>query len=428
MFRTRLKFVAAVVFALMLVVIARLAWMQIVRCAEYRRMGAERQIHVDHVSAARGLIVARDGTVLAEDQPARNVCVTLGSLRRMDAWELQCWYARVAAVTGDSPQGVAARVAGLVDSAARRIDGTAAHILDNEEDTPQRRLKLAKDEARNIIRDEFSVKQPLYEDVDFSTAVRAEVASAELPGLFVTQSMRRKYPPVQVGDYKADCFAAHAIGYVGKSSDKETDLYALDYLGDERKRVGAFDVMGRRGVEMQYNFELRGRLGRKVSVVNSKGKVQKILEDEPAEIGVTLRTSIDPVLQAAAEQGLASILNAEEPSERHPGAAVCMDIRTGEVLALASSPAYDSNNFSRDYARLDRSQRPRKVVAAPQPRHQRLLPPRLRLQSRHRHRRPRKPLHQSQHDLHLRRRVQNGSYLLRLLDKPPALLQRPRPA
>src|SRR5258708_26552273 len=96
------------------------------------------------------------------------------------------------------------------------------------------------------------------------------------------------------------------------------------------------DVVGRSGVELEYNPSLMGKNGSSEVLVNSKGKEVGELDEKPAVPGKQLKLTIDIDLQIAAEQAL----------EGKNGAVVAMDPRNGEILAMVSRPTYDPNDFA----------------------------------------------------------------------------------
>ena len=127
----------------------------------------------------------------------------------------------------------------------------------------------------------------------------------------------------------SDGFAAHLIGYVGEVSEQMLDdpRYAFYSPGD---------VVGRSGVEQTYDALLRGTDGSRDVIVNSHGKELGHLGQELAIPGKDLRLTIDLDIQMAAEKAL----------EGKIGAIVAMDPHTGEILAMASRPTFDPNQFS----------------------------------------------------------------------------------
>src|SRR5580692_8296724 len=165
--------------------------------------------------------------------------------------------------------------------------------------------------------------QPIPLKLDITPDEQAFIAAHrdELPELETRDDQRRLYP--------SDGFAAHLIGYVGEVSEQmlaNDDRYALYSSGD---------VVGRSGVEATYDALLRGTDGSRDIIVDSHGKELGHLGQELAIPGKDLRLTIDLDIQMAAEKAM----------EGKIGAIVAMDPHTGEILAMASRPTYDPNQF-----------------------------------------------------------------------------------
>jgi penicillin-binding protein 2 len=162
---------------------------------------------------------------------------------------------------------------------------------------------------------------PLKQDITPDEQAFIEAHRNELPELETLDVQRRLYP--------RDGFAAHLIGYVGEVSEEMLDnpRYAFYDPGD---------VVGRSGVEETYDSVLRGTDGYKDVIVNSHGKELGHLGETLAIPGKDIRLTIDLDVQMAAEKAL----------EGKIGAIVALDPHTGEVLALASRPTFDPNQFS----------------------------------------------------------------------------------
>ena len=165
-------------------------------------------------------------------------------------------------------------------------------------------------------------------------AIKEELTPAELafvdshkdadtfPELEVIRVQHRLYP--------RDGLAAHVIGYVGEISEAElnTPEFASFHQGD---------VIGKDGIERQYNDLLMGVDGQRRVEVDSFGNERRVLaEDKEAIPGKSLQLTIDLDLQAVAELTL----------ENRRGAVVALDPRNGEVLAMVSRPAFDPNLFA----------------------------------------------------------------------------------
>jgi penicillin-binding protein 2 len=172
--------------------------------------------------------------------------------------------------------------------------------------------------------------QPIYlkDDITPDELAFVEAHRNELPELDTIMAHRRLYP--------RNGFMAHLIGYVGEVSEQ-----MLNQPRFELYNPG--DVVGQSGVESEYNHTLMGQNGSRRAMVNSRGKEVKRLDETPAVPGKPLKLTIDVDLQIAAEQAL----------EGNNGAIVAMDPRTGEILAMASRPTFNPNDFA---VRISREQ------------------------------------------------------------------------
>jgi len=142
----------------------------------------------------------------------------------------------------------------------------------------------------------------------------------DIPLLEMLMVHRRRYLP--------GGFMSHASGYVGEVSEQQIEASNGKY------RPG--DVAGKSGLERQYNDLLVGTDGMRRVIVNSVGKEMGHLEQQEAIPGKQIQLTIDYDLQQVAEAGLGD----------KQGAVVALDPRTGEVLAFASHPAPDPNDFA----------------------------------------------------------------------------------
>lgn len=166
-------------------------------------------------------------------------------------------------------------------------------------------------------------------------ATQAQIAAVaahrlELPDVIVEKVPTRRYPP--------ESLAAHLIGYVGEVTDAQLTRGELGNV-----HLGA--VVGQAGVEQTYNRVLMGEDGARHVVVNSLGReIDTIREDAPDE-GQRVQLTIDADVQRAAEDAF-----------RHfgfRGSAIALEPSSGEVLAMASMPAYDPNAFAAGISRDD---------------------------------------------------------------------------
>jgi penicillin-binding protein 2 len=175
----------------------------------------------------------------------------------------------------------------------------------------------------------------LVRNADPVTIARVEEGRAGLPGVLVEVEPLRGYPH--------GAAASHLLGYLGEITEAEQEeMMARGY--------GLGDQVGRAGVEKQYEAVLRGRDGLKFVEVDALGRTTRLFAQKrpvPPEPGTDIRLSVLWRVQEAAERALDAA-----PAEGGPmpppavGALVALDPRDGSVLALASRPAFDPNEFN----------------------------------------------------------------------------------
>lgn len=185
-------------------------------------------------------------------------------------------------------------------------------------------------------------------DLKIETAYVFEQIQSELPGISILKQPIRYYPYGEL--------ASNIVGYIGKIDEQYKDLY----------EEGGYDVhedyIGRSGIESVYENVLRGTRGEESIEVNKDGRKVKTLGERPATPGESIYLTIDCKLQRAAEEALdqtmaymrdlgkykadKKTLDDVDKSNATRGAAVVIDVKTGDILALASRPGIDLNLFT----------------------------------------------------------------------------------
>jgi len=188
------------------------------------------------------------------------------------------------------------------------------------------RLAAALGMGEAAIRERLARRQPYRPVVVKTDATLADVAALdarrrELPEVSIESVPLRSYPLASA--------AAHALGRVGEITERQLLLA-------ENRGLAPGSLVGQAGIEARYNRELMGRDGFRRVIVNSRGLEVTEAERQLPEDGPSLTLSIDASLQAAMERAF----------EGRAGSAVALDPRTGEILAMASTPAYDPNEFT----------------------------------------------------------------------------------
>lgn len=125
----------------------------------------------------------------------------------------------------------------------------------------------------------------------------------------------------------------HALGYVGKISEEEQDSKSIASVNG---------ISGKNGIEKVYDDYLQGTPGSHKAEVDAGNKLVRLLKDDEARIGKTLKTSINKDLQKYAYERLKQ----ETDDKNTQGALIAMDPKTGGILAMVSLPLYDNNKMS----------------------------------------------------------------------------------
>jgi len=319
----------------------RLVHLQLFYGDEYRGLAERQPLRERILPTTRGRILDRRGRVLAADQPTYELRVRLDRLSLLPAAEQTEWLSRVAALLGRDAQALSRARSELerdLEKRAQRPGLTGTERV--------RELRL--------LRRRF---QPLLDSLEFPEVARLESWRDSLPRpdeargdlLRLRVASQRTYP---YGDS-----ACHVIGYLTRINAKEApglrrehrrlaqayaevdpdrfrDAYLKCYLHDESR--------GRRGLEKLWEWRLRGRRGLRREMVDVQGHTKKVLFDYPPEPGADVRTTLDMDLQKVAESALA----------QQRGAVVVLDVNTGAVLTMASSPRFDLSRFGEEYRRL----------------------------------------------------------------------------
>ena len=177
---------------------------------------------------------------------------------------------------------------------------------------------------------------PITKSADPALALRIVERSDRYPGISATPVAIRSYPQT------LGVTGSHVLGYVGP-------LTEADLAGANGRTYFRSEFIGKTGLEIEYDEYLRGVPGIKTFIVDRKEAVTNTSQDTKPIAGNHLVTSLDVRLQAASEKALeGAVKRARAMGYRADGgAAVVLDVRNGQVLALASYPSFDPNAFER---------------------------------------------------------------------------------
>ena len=219
----------------------------------------------------------------------------------------------------------------LVPDKVPDLDGTLARLRTLVDLTDSELGRLRRQLRQRAGFETLTVRQR----VSDAEAARFAVDRMAFPGVTLRARLQRHYP--------LGSLAGHVTGYVGRINEEE--LRKID-----NARYRGTDYIGKLGIEAYYESSLLGRPGYEQVETNAHGRIVRTLAREPAQAGRNLYLTLDVRLQAVAEEALVG--------ER--GAVVAVEPATGDVLVLASAPAYDVNPFvdgfdTESYARLRNS-------------------------------------------------------------------------
>lgn len=298
----RLAVVGLLILSLMGLLVSRLWFLQVLSGEALAERATENSVRLISVEAPRGRILDRQGRVLVANRTALAVGIRKDDLPRDEV----------------AANAVKKRLAKLLGITVKEINLKLA----DRRTSPYKPVVIAEDVPREVI---FTVSER--RDPDY-----LGVETLSLPVRF----------------YPRGSIAAHVIGYVGEVNERE--LAKAKAKGTYR--LG--DTIGRTGIESQYEKVLRGKSGWEKLAVDASGRVDEVLGRQDEIPGRDLTLSLDLDVQRVAQKALAEgIARARtqrfrETGERFrapAGAAVVLDAKTGEVVAMASHPTFDLKEF-----------------------------------------------------------------------------------
>jgi penicillin-binding protein 2 len=338
----QLRALAMVILSGLLILLGGLWWVQIVSARDYRENLETQSIRTVRIPAVRGKILDRNGVVLAENRPIYDICLYLEDLRR--PFEKAC-----SEQLSRARKELKARADDQAKQLHRRLTSTEKKEFTlSAQDKELLRQKARYGVASNVV---FEVGQRLQQPLSLNAdtfRIHYEKSLA-LPFTIVTNATS-----AQIARFEEQCtsplgvdvevqttriypfgtLAAHLLGCVQRddSSAEGEEAYFSYRLPDYR---------GSLGIEWGYDKELRGTAGAKSVLVNNLGYRQTENVWSPAEPGQNVVLTVDQRIQQAAERALPIF------GPGTMGAAVVMDVESGDVLALASAPAFNPNYYIR---------------------------------------------------------------------------------
>ena len=263
-------------------------------------------------TAPRGDILDRNGVLLATSRPVYSVCVSRAGMDRDEMLE------------------------------------TAASVMSELEELGED-LNVTIDEVRDAVSDTgYTAYMPVVIAEDVSEEAADSIQRQRIKGVSVSAEYVRSYPQGSL--------ASHVLGYMGRISSDEEE----EYVNEKGYRKDA--LIGKAGIESRYEEKLRGSDSVQRFQVDSSGRVTGLISSSEAKKGGDVKLTIDSRLQKVTEDALEqAVAKAAEggtfessygdyamttAKNAASGAAVAIDVETGEVLAMASFPDYDPNDFA----------------------------------------------------------------------------------
>jgi penicillin-binding protein 2 len=282
-FRLRLSVVGVFVFIAFGLLFARFLWLQTYKYKDYAAQAEDNRISVVPVVPNRGLIVDRNGVVLA---------------RNFSAYTLEI-----------TPSKIKGELDTVIDDLATLVDIQAKD---------RKRFRRQMEESKNF--ESLPIRTRLTdEEVARFTAQRYR-----FPGIEIQARLFRQYPLGEV--------ASHVIGYIGRINQRESAK--IDEMEDAANYNGT-SYIGKEGLEKSYEKQLHGTTGYEEVEVSAGGWAIRTLSRTPADPGHNLILSIDIELQKIVEQAFGD----------RRGALVAIEPATGDILAYVSMPTFDPNLF-----------------------------------------------------------------------------------
>ena len=335
----QLRLVAMAVLAGLVVLLAGLWWVQVVSARDYQANLETQSFRTVRIPAVRGKILDRNGLVLAENRPTYNVSLYLEELRSQFRGEYErsrplktvtnsgAFWLRWLGSPTVTTQYVRLKKP-QVDALGRQARySIASNVVAQISHRLQLPLSLNATNFERHYETRLALPFPVLTDLSATNIARFEEQSSSLIGVDLEVQSTRSYP--------CGSTAAHLLGHLRRDDDSKEGEEAFfsfrmpDYRGDI-------------GIESGFDKELRGTAGAKSVVVNSAGYRQMENVWSPGEPGRNVVLTVDLQLQQAAEHALQKLFGATTR-----GAAVVMDVHTGDILAMVSLPSYDPGIYVR---------------------------------------------------------------------------------
>ncbi len=282
-FRGRLTVAGVFVLIGLLLLFARFVWLQVIQHDYYQTRAEDNRISLVPIPPNRGLILDRNGMVLARNYSAYTLEIT------------------------------PAKILGDIDAAIDQV----ATLIDIQPKDRKRFFKMYE-ESKNF--ESLPIRTRLTDE-----EVAKFIARRYLyPGFDIQARLFRQYP--------SGAFASHVMGYMGRINDNDLDKIEEE---DQEANYRGTEHFGKTGLEQHYEFDLHGITGFEQVEVDAGGHAVRTLTRTAPVAGNNLELTLDVKLQEIAEKAFGD----------RKGALVAIEPATGGILAMVSMPNYDPNLF-----------------------------------------------------------------------------------
>lgn len=308
-FRTRIKILFFVVAALLMVVVVRLFYLQIVCGDEFIDMINNKLEWVEYEQPTRGTIYDSEGRILVQDVPRYNIAVIFNKLRPRTKR-----FSKEFAYDEDLKATMIKELSLVVGKSAEEVES----VLEDAFEVAK------KDHKGKTLKDAIS----MFDDVSFSAVESIRSYPDRFPGVVVVVENKRQFAE------KLDPSVRRLIGYLGRIEKKQFDAIKSGGWKDDT-------YVGKQGLEAWYDEYLRGQPGRRSFSRSPTGEVAEEYYEEPTP-GGDIYLTINTEYQKIAQNRLSDWCEARGKT----GSVVLLDPRNGHVLALATYPTYNPEFIS----------------------------------------------------------------------------------
>jgi penicillin-binding protein 2 len=282
-FRMRLSALVVLVFICFGLLVARFVWLQVIKHNQYMAQAEDNRIALVPIVPNRGLILDRNGVVLASNYSAYTLEIT--------------------------PSKLEANMDSVIDELAKLV---------NIEPKDRKRFKRLLEESKNF------ASVPIRTRLSDDEVARFTAQRFRFPGVEVQARLFRQYPLGEI--------ASHVLGYIGRINQAEAKVIEAS---DDAANYTGTDHIGKEGLEKSYEHQLHGQTGYEEVERSAGGRAIRTLSRTPPVPGTNLVLSIDIELQKVIEEAFGDFR----------GALVAIEPETGDVLAYVSRPGFDPNLF-----------------------------------------------------------------------------------